>query len=250
MNCDDMMNLPQLKDELKLRAGRDGLKNTVRWIYFADCLQCIQSEYRIEDFIHGGELVILTNRSVTDDTGKLMPLVRQMVKHGISAIGINEGQIPGVLTTYCDDRNIPLFELAERFPLIDLSQIICQKLTLEKNSTATGIDTILSHVDDKAVLDAYVDEHIGRLLQADEIKHGSLCRTLERYLENDCNAKKTAEEMFLHRNTLNYRLKKISEILGCDFTSLDDCMKLKLAFTIRRYCNGSDLCTVNKKHGL
>ena len=176
MNCDDMMKLPQLKDELKLRAGRGGLKNTVRWIY------------------------------------------------DISAIGINEGQIPGVLTTYCDDRNIPLFELAERFPLIDLSQIICQKLTLEKNSTATGIDTILSHVDDKAVLDAYVDEHIGRLLQADE--------------------------MFLHRNTLNYRLKKISEILGCDFTSLDDCMKLKLAFTILRYCNGNDLCTVHKKHGL
>ena len=237
MNCDDMMRLPQLKEELKIRAGGDGLKNTVRWIYFADCLQCIQSEYRIEDFIHGGELVILTNRSVTDDVGKLMSLVRQMVNHGISAIGINEGQIPKVLITYCDDKHIPLFELAERFPLIDLSQIICQKLTLEKNSAVTGIDTILSHVDDKAVLDAYVDEHIGRLLQADEIKHGSLCETLERYLKNNCNAKKTAEEMFLHRNTLNYRLKKISEILGCDFTSLDDCMKLKLAFTILRYCN-------------
>ena len=237
MNCDDMMRLPQLKEELRLRAGGDGLKNTVRLIYLADCLQCIQSEYRIEDFIHGGELVILTNRNVTDDAGKLMSLVRQMVNHGISAIGINEGQIPKVLITYCDDKHIPLFELAERFPLIDLSQIICQKLTLEKNNAVTGIDAILSHVDDKAVLDAYVDEHIGRLLQADEIKHGSLCETLERYLKNNCNAKKTAEEMFLHRNTLNYRLKKISEILGCDFTSLDDCMKLKLAFTILRYCN-------------
>ena len=48
-------------------------------------------------------------------------------------------------------------------------------------------------------------------------------------------AKKTAEEMFLHRNTLNYRLKKIREILDCDLEKLDTCLELKLAFLIWRY---------------
>ena len=50
---------------------------------------------------------------------------------------------------------------------------------------------------------------IGKLLQADELNDGNLSETLENYLNWYRNAKKTAEEMFLHRNTLNYRLKKI-----------------------------------------
>ena len=93
MNCKDMMQIQQLQNVLKLQAGESGLDNVVRWIYFADCLQCIQSEYKIENYIHGGEFVILTNRSVTDDNKKLMFLVEQMNNYNISALGINEGQI-------------------------------------------------------------------------------------------------------------------------------------------------------------
>ena len=95
-----------------------------------------------------------------------------------------------------------------------------------------------------------MEEKIGKLLQADELNDGNLSETLENYLNCSCNAKKTAEEMFLHRNTLNYRLKKIREILGCDLENLDTCLELKMAFLIsdigiadNRNCA---LCT--KKH--
>ena len=98
-----------------------------------------------------------------------------------------------------------------------------------------GIYTLLSHVDDSRILDTYMEEKIGKLLQADELNDGNLSETLENYLNCSCNAKKTAEEMFLHRNTLNYRLKKIREILGCDLENLDTCLELKMAFLIRRY---------------
>lgn len=72
MNCKDMMQIPELTEVLKLKAGENGLQKSVRWIYFADCLQCIKSEYRIENYIHGGEFVVLTNPSVTDDSRKLV----------------------------------------------------------------------------------------------------------------------------------------------------------------------------------
>ncbi len=68
MNCEDMINIPELKDVMNLRAGFDGINHTVRWIYFADCLQCVKSEYRIEDYIHGSEFVVLTNRNLTDNS--------------------------------------------------------------------------------------------------------------------------------------------------------------------------------------
>ena len=100
-----------------------------------------------------------------------------------------------------------------------------------------GIYTLLSHVYDPRILDAYMEEQIGKLRKADELNNGNLSETLENYLNCNCNAKKTAEEMFLHRNTLNYRLKKIREILDCDFEDLDTCLGLKLAFLIRRYRN-------------
>ena len=97
------------------------MKNIVRWIYFADCLQCVQSEYKVEDYIHGGEFVILTNRSVTDNNDTLIGLIGKMLAHGISALGINEGQISDELIQYADENDLPLFELPEKYPLIDLS---------------------------------------------------------------------------------------------------------------------------------
>ena len=71
MNCKDMMQIPELTEVLKLKAGKNGLEQSVRWIYFADCLQCVKSEYKIENYIHGDEFVVLTNPSFTVDSRKL-----------------------------------------------------------------------------------------------------------------------------------------------------------------------------------
>ena len=153
MNCTDMMQIAELEDVLKLKAGEKGLWHLVRWIYFADCLQCIKSEYKIENYIHGGEFVILTNRGVTDDSAKLMTLIRQMWEYGIAALGINEGQISEELLKYCEKKELPLFELPEKFPLIDLSQIMCRRLVLEENDRNAAEQLFSS------ILDA---EHLSR----------------------------------------------------------------------------------------
>ena len=153
MNCKDMMQIPELTEVLKLKAGENGLQKSVRWIYFADCLQCVKSEYKIENYIHGDEFVVLTNPSVTDDSKKLMALIHQMYEYRITALGINEGQISEELIEYCEEKNLPLFELPEKYPLIDLSQIICRKLVLEENDRNAAEQLFSS------ILDA---EHLSR----------------------------------------------------------------------------------------
>ncbi|MCR4745138.1 MAG: PucR family transcriptional regulator ligand-binding domain-containing protein, partial [Lachnospiraceae bacterium] len=60
MNCEDLMNMPELKKVLNLRAGEKGLDRAVSWIYFADTLQCLQKEFKMDNYIHGGEFVVLT----------------------------------------------------------------------------------------------------------------------------------------------------------------------------------------------
>lgn len=408
MNCEDMMNIPELKDVLALRAGADGIGHAIRWIYFADTLECVKSEYRVENYIHGGEFVVLTSRNVTDDADRLLSVIRQICKIPIAALGINEGQIPDRLIAYCDAHALPLFELPEKFPLVDLSQILCQRLVLEENSrnsaeqllssiidaehlnhenvyaqarflnidlegdfcvaefafsqsasAATsasggssdavvtwmgdslslgravrriitsefsyrlpqniltrlqtgsvlalipsgrlspelfrdtlaqivhrvqedchmevtvgvgeavsyleevrrsrdeaaaairiaaaadtgerivfyreqGLYTLLSHITDGKFLDDFADKQIGKLLYADAVNDSHLCETLESYLAHNCNVKNTAEALYIHRNTMNYRLHRIREILGKSFEDLDTCLLLRLAFAIRK----------------
>ena len=36
------------------------------------------------------------------------------------------------------------------------------------------------------------------------------------YLEHGCNATRTAEALFVHRNTLAYRLKRVKDVAGID----------------------------------
>ncbi|BFN34810.1 sugar diacid recognition domain-containing protein [Vibrio harveyi] len=54
-------------------------------------------------------------------------------------------------------------------------------------------------------------------------KSGQLVKTLEAYFHANCNANDCANALFIHRNTLRYRLDKISEVTGIsthDFTGL------------------------------
>lgn len=53
-----------------------------------------------------------------------------------------------------------------------------------------------------------------KLKQYDKEENSNLYDTLKVLIYNDMNTEKTAEQLFLHRNTVNYRKKKITEILG------------------------------------
>jgi PucR family transcriptional regulator, purine catabolism regulatory protein len=71
------------------------------------------------------------------------------------------------------------------------------------------------------------------LLRYDREKGGELVFTLETYLECNFSRTKTAEKLHLHRNSLNYRLQKIEELLGRDIEHLDT-FPLLLASISRR----------------
>lgn len=52
-------------------------------------------------------------------------------------------------------------------------------------------------------------------------KGGELVHTLEKYLECNYSRTLTAQKLHIHRNTLNYRLQKINELLGQDVDRMD-----------------------------
>ncbi len=71
------------------------------------------------------------------------------------------------------------------------------------------------------------------LLVYDRDKGGELVLTLETYLECNFSRTKTAEKLHIHRNSLNYRLQKIEELLGKEIEQLDT-FPLLLASISRR----------------
>lgn len=54
--------------------------------------------------------------------------------------------------------------------------------------------------------------------------------TLGAFFENNMNIGKTAESLFIHRNTLQYRFRKIRELTGHDIYRVDDVVALRLAY--------------------
>lgn len=76
-----------------------------------------------------------------------------------------------------------------------------------------GIFRILYKFPDTSVLDEYVYSQLGPLLQYDQTNNGELVKTLQTYYECKLNLNQTAKELFIHRNSLMYRFKKIEELI-------------------------------------
>lgn len=396
MNCEDLMNMKQIKYGIKLVAGEKGIKRNIRWIYFADCIQCLKDDFNLAELIHGGELVIVTNERLTDNYEKIIDMIKVMNEKEIAAFVINEGQISKKVIDYCNEIELPLYELSVNLHLIDLSQIVCKALVEEESNINSrerilstilysenlrvddvleqakyiginlsgkqriivmnmnelnknlgegkfmkiqenikkdiesevsfyglkklvtlsqsnyivvllplnmfnneiltsilkniikkaesvyeisikigvgtayeyiedlkksyqeaksaidissivtkeeniyfyenlGIYSLITQISNGKFLDDYVESKIGKLIKMDKMQEGDLCDTLETYLNCNCNVNSASESLFIHRNTMRYRMDKIKKILEDDINDMSVLLELKLAFAIKRY---------------
>ncbi len=59
--------------------------------------------------------------------------------------------------------------------------------------------------------------------------------TLEKFFDNNLNVSETSRQLFLHRNTLVYRIEKLQKVTGLDVRNFDDAMTLKIALMVVNY---------------
>ena len=59
--------------------------------------------------------------------------------------------------------------------------------------------------------------------------------TIQRFFENNLNVSETSRKLFVHRNTLVYRLEKIKKITGLDLREFDHAIIFKIALMVNRY---------------
>lgn len=95
-----------------------------------------------------------------------------------------------------------------------------------------GVERIIYN-HDRQELEGFYRETLGSLEQYDKSQKNELMETLEKYIANRCDMKETAEALFLHPNTLRYRLKRIEEVLEIDIKDFDIILSYMVAFKIK-----------------
>jgi DNA-binding PucR family transcriptional regulator len=98
-----------------------------------------------------------------------------------------------------------------------------------------GLFKVFFAVPDPALLANLADDSLSRLEAHDARGQSSLTATLRLYLEHDGSIQAVADASFTHRNTINYRMKKIRQLLNMDLITMEEKFNLALAFKIKDY---------------
>ena len=96
-----------------------------------------------------------------------------------------------------------------------------------------GIYYPLSEMQDLASMRQLFEQTLGAVTKYDRENESALLETLEQYFSCGCNLRMTAEKMFLHKNSVSYRLHKVEELTGRSMDDIQFRLELQLCLL---YC--------------
>lgn len=96
-----------------------------------------------------------------------------------------------------------------------------------------GAFTLLLSIQDDEALKLYCDSVIGPIEEGDEEYGGELLRSLEAFIEQNGQWERAARQVYCHRHTLRYRMRKVEELTGRDLSRAHDRIEFWLALRAR-----------------
>ncbi len=84
----------------------------------------------------------------------------------------------------------------------------------------------------------FMDEIFGENVP-DELDE-EILTTINKFFENNLNVSETSRQLFVHRNTLVYRLEKLEKTTGLDIRTFDDALTFKIALMVANYMKYMD----------
>lgn len=92
-----------------------------------------------------------------------------------------------------------------------------------------GVYRILAENTDEREKKRFVHDVLGGLLSAPIELQCELLRTLKAYFSCGFNMRQAAKQLFIHHNTMSYRLAKIEELTGCDLKNFEESLDMQIA---------------------
>ena len=62
-----------------------------------------------------------------------------------------------------------------------------------------------------------------------------LLSTVQKFFENNLNISETSRQLYVHRNTLVYRIEKLQKVTGLDMRVFEDALTFKIALMVSNY---------------
>ncbi len=103
------------------------------------------------------------------------------------------------------------------------------------SASSVGIYRFLFNSGNQAEVLQYCNEKLKKLEEYDDANGSFLCDTLVAFYMNGFNAVKTAEELYIHRNSLQYRLNKIKELLEIDLNDYQEYLDLINCILVKKW---------------
>lgn len=119
------------------------------------------------------------------------------------------------------DEALQAMQLGER---LQIKQVV--------SFSSLGVYQLLVQMEEYPAVRNFTNQVIGPLVEYDEQHNSSLVKTIDAYFEHHGNISQTAESLFIHRNTLLYRLERIQELTGHDLNQANMRLALHLALKL------------------
>jgi DNA-binding PucR family transcriptional regulator/putative methionine-R-sulfoxide reductase with GAF domain len=175
-----------------------------------------------------GDDVVLAARD-GDDAEVLRAITAAAARRGlVVAVGVSDA-----------------YAVAASLPTAYRQAAACARLALSRGGGVVRADQLgplrfLLDAPDVSQVRAVVQEQLGPLV-ALESGRTDLLATLRAFVAADGNVAATAKACFIHKNTLRYRLKRLTEVLGRDPAEPDAKFHLRMAFDLVDLFAGMDI---------
>lgn len=225
ITCRDILEL-DICSKLKLLGGADGIDRVVSWPF-------IKNMDTISEWIHGGELIFVIGAKEDISERGLLALMEEAIQNDIAGVVMLQGEdyiksIPKSVVRFSNEHSLPLFKMPFMIKLLDITQEISRLIVSDRErNKAHGefreesvLELILSEKKKDDIL-AYCWRKLQPLTEADKVLKSEYVKTLKSYLECNNDVLHTSKHMYIHRNTMINRLKKITLLLNTNINSTD-----------------------------
>ncbi len=86
-----------------------------------------------------------------------------------------------------------------------------------------------------SLCEMFIHEVFGE--EVPDVFNEEISGTIQKFFENNLNISETARQLYVHRNTLVYRLERLEKAIGLDIRKFDDAMTFKIAMMVLAHMN-------------
>lgn len=231
----DLLEATGKKYELQLIAGAGGLKHEMSWVYVAE-------DYTNASFLRTGELIISTGALYDHTEAWLLRFIRTLSEHDTCGLILNTGKhlfLPDITETviaFCDQHDFPLLIMPWHIPIYDITRDYYDRIFVDmKTENSIDFYKLLFEIENTSILDRFVEQKLGSVLDYDKKHSTCLADTLFLYLKHWGSIQAVSEESYCHRNTVTNRIRILKEQLQLPLDDPRERFELMAAFTIREF---------------